>query len=422
MRPLDIDYQCDFYHEIFKFMKKHPHLIQQADELAQIAAQLSSETMIAVDTEFIRESTFFPGIQLLQVATDTESWLFDAYFFKQKDPAGIRPLLDIFENPNILKIFHAAQGDQECLYTNFQAIASPSLDTAVAASLCGYGDSIGLASLLQKTLAVHLNKGHARTDWSLRPLPEQLLDYAHADVVYLVKLASCLLNELDQLGRKLWALRLSGLSENPRLYQMDVEGITQRLLASKKHKEQLYPVLFELVHWREHRVRALDVPRKWIAEDRVLLDLAESRPQTLRHLEAFRGLKKGELKKSGEHILQAIQKGLQSSLPVELSRSQVTSPTPEESKMMDLLRYYMGFLAEKHQIAAKHLFQAPSLLSLIRSDIQKEEELVELGILTADAARLVGKELMAMLRGEVALGIGGRVVRVMYRDEFDGLT
>src|SRR4051812_44168405 len=206
-------------------------------ELRELAEELKGQSIIAFDTEFIRESTFFPIVEIIQVATRDKTWLVDAQAFKKgyrPGPnggydSGLDPLLEVFKDPNILKIVHAAQGDQECLYTSFGVVASPTLDTAVAASLCGYGDGIGLGKLLKSVLDVVVTKGHARTNWSVRPLPEQLLEYAHADVIYLVELGKKLLDHLDQAGRRNWALELSAKWEDTSLYQTDISGITQKL-------------------------------------------------------------------------------------------------------------------------------------------------------------------------------------------------
>ena len=155
----------------------HPELVKSADQVLEVAEKLSRCDVIAFDTEFIRESTFFPIVEIIQVATDEESWLIDAQAFKKGYRPGaqggfnsdLQPLLDVFTNPSILKILHAAQGDQECLYTSFGVTASPTLDTAVAASLCGMGDGIGLSKLVKSVMGVELKKGHARTNWSVRP-------------------------------------------------------------------------------------------------------------------------------------------------------------------------------------------------------------------------------------------------------------
>src|SRR3954464_14479302 len=221
-------------------MKTLSGLLSTADEILDLAQKLKGSEIIAFDTEFIRESTFFPIVEIIQVATKSESWLVDAQAFKRNyrsgnpqafDPA-LNPLLSVFTNPKILKIVHAAQGDQECLFTSFGVVASPTLDTAVAASLCGYGDGIGLGKLLKSVLDVVVTKGHARTNWSVRPLPEQLLDYAHADVIYLVNLGRILLAKLDEIGRKKWALELTAQYENMALYHPNFEEIAQKLARS----------------------------------------------------------------------------------------------------------------------------------------------------------------------------------------------
>ena len=175
-------------------MISHPELVSTAEEIQKIALALKGQPLIALDTEFIRESTFYPIVEIIQVATAEEAWLIDAKAFKKNfrpgpmggfDPA-INPLLEILRDSKILKIFHAAQGDQECFYTSFGIVASPSIDTAVAGSLLGYGDGVGLGKLLKTVLDVTIKKGHARTNWGVRPLPRQLSEYALADVEYLV--------------------------------------------------------------------------------------------------------------------------------------------------------------------------------------------------------------------------------------------
>ncbi len=390
-------------------MKIHPDLIQTPAQIAELALALKAEKIIAFDTEFIRETTFYPVVEIIQVATATESWLVDAQAFKKKgaDQAGIRPLLDIFEDQSILKIIHAAQGDQECLFTSFGVVAVPSLDTAVAASLCGYGDGIGLGNLLKGVLDVSIKKGHARTNWSVRPLPAQLVDYAHADVVHLVKLGTTLMDQLDGLGRKQWALELSAKWEDTALYLPDPEGITHKLSKGGRLDKKGYAALFELVKWREERVRVLNLPRRWVADDHVLVDIAQVRPKDMEHLGAFRGLNKGEIKNSGEAILSALRKAEES--PEKLvpppRGPRLELPNAEESRVLDLLQCYVGILSDKHQIAAKHLLTSSQLLPLLRSGAKTPQDLVAAKILTEGATRLVGDEILAMLNGRRALSV-----------------
>lgn len=402
-------------------MPAHPELITTAAQIQELAQKLKGRDIISFDTEFIRESTFFPIVEIIQVGTDEDTWLVDAQAFKKGfrpgprggfDP-GLQPLLDIFADKSILKIVHAAQGDQECLYTSFGAIATPSLDTAVAASLCGLGDGIGLSKLLKIVLDVEIKKGHARTNWSVRPLPEQLLEYAHADVVHLTLLGRKLLEKLDEVQRRPWALELSAKWEDAKLYDVDVEGMAQKLARGGRMDKRGYGALIELVRWREERVRHLNLPRRWVADDAVLLDLAHVRPKDMAHLSAFRGLNKGELKNSGEAILAALKRASEGSEVSMPKMPKPDIPSPDESQVLDVLRCYVGILADQHRIAAKHLMTAPQLLPLLRNRPESPMDLVKAGILGEDASRLIGEEIIAMVKGERALVIRGKTIEVL---------
>lgn len=405
-------------------MKLHSKLLTTADEISSLALSLKGKDVIAFDTEFIRETTFYPIVEIIQVATDDEAWLVDAQAFKKGyhhgPPRGSRegfnpalnPLLEIFEDRSILKVLHAAQGDQECLYTAFGVTASPTLDTAVAASLCGYGEGIGLGKLLKAKLDVTIAKGHARTNWSVRPLPQQLMEYALADVEHLVLLGRQLLDELEGLGRKQWALELSGKWENKSLFEADAEGIARKLAKGGRLGRDGYAALIELVKWREERVRQLNLPRRWVADDAVLVDLAHVRPKDLEHLAAFRGLNKGELKASGERILAAVQAKAPEGQEAVARSARVEVPSVEESQAMDLLKCYVGILADRHKIAAKHLMTSDQLLTMLRKPMQSPDDLVRAGVLTAAAAGLVGEDLIAFLNGRRALSVKAARIQV----------
>lgn len=391
-------------------MHKHPNLISTAQEISDLASKLEKCEIIAFDTEFIRENTFYPIVEIIQVATSEESWLVDAAIFKKgykHGPQGgfnpaIKPLLDIFENKKILKIIHAAQGDQECLYTSFGVVASPSFDTSVGASLCGYGEAIGLGKLLKAVLDVTISKGHARTNWSVRPLPAQLLEYAHADVEYLVELGKQLIAQVEKIGRKDWALELTAKWEDKSLYEVDVDGLVGRLARGGRLDRKGYAALIELVKWREERVRQLNLPRRWVADDAVLTDLAQVRPKDIEHLSSFRGLNKGELKNSGEAILSALKRAESADVTAP-QRNRVEPPTPEESQVLDLVKCYVGILADRHRIAAKHLMTTSQLLPLFRNPITGPEDLVKFGVLSAESTRLIGQELVDFIQGKRGL-------------------
>lgn len=405
-------------------MNSHTGLLSTADEILSLAATLKQHPVIAFDTEFIRESTFFPIVEIIQVATESESWLVDAQAFKKSyrsgDPEGydrgLKPLLDVFTDPKILKVVHAAQGDQECLFTSFGTLATPIVDTAVAASLCGYGDGIGLGKLLKTVIDVTVTKGHARTNWSVRPLPPQLMEYAHADVKYLVLVGKTLLEKLDEAGRKDWALELSARWEDKSLYQCDIEEVAQKLARGGRLSQQGYVALRELVKWREDRVRHLNLPRRWVADDHVLVDLAHVRPKDLAHLSTFRGLNKGELKNSGEAILAALRRGEANTDVLSPKFPKQSAPSADESQVLEVLKCFVGILADQHKVAAKHLMTTGKLLPLLRNKVASKEDLVKKEILTHDAAELIGDELISMIQGKRALVVKDNQIQILKTD------
>jgi len=384
--------------------------LTQACEIQALSEELACHEIIALDTEFIRETTFFPTVELIQVATRSQSWLIDAAAFRKRGKQGreeLRPFLDVLENPRILKILHAAQGDQECFFTAFGTLAKPSLDTAIAASLCGYGDSVGLGNLLKSVLNVQLKKGHARTNWSVRPLPAQLLEYAHSDVEHLVELAEQLMAQLDKTGRRQWALDLTAKWEDRKLYESDPEELATKLAVGARLDPVSYSALLELMRWREARVRSLNLPRRWVADDAVLIDLARVRPKDMEHLSAFRGLNKGELKNSGESLLEALRKAEETGPAATPPRGpRQENPSQGELQVLDLLKCFVGILADQHRIAVRHIATTHQLLDLVRqARVESAQEWVSRGVLSPFAADLVGQEMLSFLQGNRALSV-----------------
>ena len=380
-------------------------LISNFIELQELCQQLSAAKEIAFDTEFIRESTFFPQLEIIQIATREAAWLIDVQAFNKKE---LKPLADVFANPNILKIVHAAHGDQECLITAMDVLAAPLFDTAVGASLCGLGDSIGLANLMKSVLGIDHPKAYARTNWAKRPLPKPVLEYAILDVKHLIEVAHALFERLEKSDRKQWALDLSAKFTDRHVYEIPPEEITKRLAQSGKFNLKDYGVLLELVRWREKRVRELNVPRRWLAEDGVLIDLTKVKPTTLEQLQAFRGLSKGELKPQHfEKILHAIEKGMKAEkeLPADLKRKSILQASTEENIVMDLVKVCLSLVADEYQIAGKHIVTPGSLLSLVRLKAKTIEEFKESGLVSNQLGEAGMMKIFLFLKGELKLQV-----------------
>src|SRR4051812_5334577 len=222
------------------------HLITDPKRVEEMANELRNQAVIGIDTEFIRETTFFPKIALIQVASRNQSWLVDPVAL---DPEALKPFLEVLCDKKILKVMHAAFADQEVLYWTYGKIAEPVLDTAVAAALCGYGDNVGLAKLAKDVLRIHLHKGRARVKWLARPLPKELLHYAQQDVEFLVNLGGQMEEWLRQKGRWEWALEESQV--DPSEFDTPPDDIAHRLAKSGQLDESTYLALRELVRWRE---------------------------------------------------------------------------------------------------------------------------------------------------------------------------
>lgn len=378
-------------------------LVQNPNEIQAIADQLNQAKYLAFDTEFIRESTFYPKLEILQIATPDAAWLIDCAALSPKE---LRPILDVFTDPKILKIVHAAHGDQECLLSAYDILAAPLFDTAVGASLCGLGDNIGLSNLIRAILGIELPKGYARTNWSKRPLPKPVLEYALLDVKHLIDVSEILFEKLDKSGRRDWALELSKRFEDRKLFEVPPEDIAKRLAQSGKFNIRDYAVLYELVKWRETRVREINVPRRWIAEDGVLIDLAKIKPTTAEQLQGFRGLSKGETKPPhSDRILNAVKRGQESQddVPTEIKRRSYLQPTSEENLGLDLLRVCLTLLSNEFHIASKHIVNPQNLLPLLRLRPESVEALKTSDLVSLQLGEEGLQNLFAFLTGTASL-------------------
>ncbi len=402
-------------------MKSHPDLLTTADQIAHVASRMREHSIVAFDTEFIREKSFYPQLEIIQVATDEESWLIDAQAFQNHKPhqpsPAFLPIQNVLVDPNILKVVHAAEADQECLYTQFGFLAQPILDTAIAASLCGYGENLGLAALLKSVMDINLKKGYARTHWSERPLPSQLAEYAHADVIHLVELGRILIEKLEELNRKDWALEICEKFCDPNLFEPDPESMAARLSKSGRIKAKNYPILLELIRWRESKVREMNIPRRWLADDNVLMNLAEMRPKNSKLLKSFRGLNQRALQNEGKEILEAIEHGEQL-IDVKMPKfDRPKPPSTNEARAVSLLRCYVEYLASKHNIAAKQLVDLKLLIEFLRHPSRDPQDWVDQGLLSQFSANLIGHELAELMNGNRALTIEKKRIQVLENEE-----
>lgn len=392
-------------------MQSHFEMIQSPDALREVSAALAKESLIAFDTEFIRESTYLPHLALIQTATRHEAWLIDVLALK---PAEMEPFLEVLRSPKILKVVHSAHGDQECLFHSYGITASPILDTFEAASLLGLGESVSLRDLIRMELHLNVGKSHARTDWLRRPLGDELKKYALSDVEYLVEIGERMLGRLEKLDRKDWALELSRYYENPKLYEDNSEEIAERLAKSGRISARSFAILRDLVAWREKRARALNIPRRRVADDETLFHIANARPSSIEQLGKFRGINSGEIQRQGKALLAIIEthRNKPNELLPEAPRPSI--PNATQARVIDLLGTYLRNLSEQLQIAARHLLTANELRKIVLEKLHDPKQWVEQGLCSPQVASLIGEDLRAMLEGRRALSIENGRIKIQH--------
>lgn len=285
------------------------HVFIQTPEALQNALQRwATRPWLAVDTEFVRVDTYYPKLCLVQIGDGETSACIDAIAI-----GDLRPLFDLLNRSDILKVFHAASQDLEIFVELSGACPAPVFDTQTAATLLSLGDQIGYAALVEKRCGVVLDKSLTRTDWSRRPLTAAELDYAALDVHYLAEIFPVLRDELRAAGRLAWLEEDCARAARPEHYRNDPAEAWRRLKGLARMSARAQVVAAQLAHWREQEAQQRNRPRKWILEDDAIYRMAERIPESLEQLEALKAMPPKTFARHGGNLLAVIQQaqGLQ---------------------------------------------------------------------------------------------------------------
>ena len=378
-------------------------LIASTEDLAAACAKLAAAPFIAVDTEFMREQTFWPRLCLVQIASEDTEVLIDS----MAPDIDLTPLFDLMVDENVLKVFHSARQDVEIVHHLAGVIPHPIFDTQVAAMVCGFGEAVSYSMLVKRLLGRNLDKTSRFTDWSRRPLSERQLTYAIGDVTYLRDLYPQLRAQLDQSERASWLNEEMGVLTDPATYELHPEKAWKRLKMRIKTPKAL-AVLMELAAWREREAQTQDVPRSRVLKDEALYDIAGQAPRTVEDLGSLRSLHNGFARSHrGRAVLEAVAKGLERD-PKTIPPLQRGEPMPPEAQaVVDLLRVLLKATAGRHGVAPKLIATSDELEQIARSD-------------DADAAalrgwrkKLFGDDALALKRGKLALAIREGEVTVL---------
>lgn len=286
-------------------MIEETDLITTTDELAAFCKALSDEPYVTVDTEFIRESTYWPELCLVQLGGSEQASCVDPL----ASGIDLTPLFELMADTSVLKVFHAARQDLEIFLKLAGALPSPIFDTQVAAMVCGFGDSVGYENLVSKLTSARVDKGSRFTDWKLRPLSEKQVKYALSDVTHLRPCYEILAGKLELSGRQRWVEEEMFILEDPNTYLVDPAKAFKRIKTRGAKGRQL-SVLQKIAAWREDQAKARDMPRNRILRDEALLEISHRIPKTIDDLAKTRGLGRRLAEgSSGKDLLNAIRAG-----------------------------------------------------------------------------------------------------------------
>ena len=377
-------------------------LISTTDDLAEACSRMAAQPFVTVDTEFLRETTYYPLLCVAQMASPEEAVVIDAL----ATGLDLTPFFALLANEGVVKVFHAARQDIEIVWNMAKTIPHPIVDTQVAAMVLGYGDSISYDQLVQRITGDALDKSHRFTDWTRRPLTDAQIAYAVSDVTHLRDVYLKLAADLEKRGRSNWVEAEMEVLTSPETYRADPERAWERL-KNRVRKPKELAVLMEIAAWREREAQTRDVPRGRVIKDEVVVDIAVQAPMTIERLGQLRSLPKGfERSRWGEQIVDAVKRGLERD-PKSLPRLERFKPAPNGAATVELLKVLLRMTAERYGVAAKIIATVDDLDRIAANDE------ADVPALKGWRRELFGDKALALKQGRLALAVDkGRVVTV----------
>ena len=376
--------------------------ITTTSELAAACRRMAAHPFVTIDTEFLRETTYYPLLCIAQMASPEEAAVIDAL----APGIDLAPFYSLLADKKVMKVFHAARQDIEIVWHGAKLIPHPIFDTQVAAMVLGYGNSISYDQLVQRITGDSLDKSHRFTDWTRRPLAEAQVSYAISDVTHLRDVYLALLADLERRGRTDWVQEEMRVLTSPDTYRMEPENAWQRLKTRVRKPREL-AVLIEVAAWREREAQSRDVPRSRVLKDDVIADIAVQAPTNPEKLGNLRSLPKGfERSRWSEAIIAAVQRGLARD-PKTLPHPLRMQPAANGAAVVELLKVLLRMISERHHVAAKVIATVDDLERIAADDA------AEVPALSGWRRELFGDKALALKHGDLALAIDrGKVAAV----------
>ncbi|AMJ59868.1 ribonuclease D [Bosea sp. PAMC 26642] len=375
-------------------------LITTTQDLADACARLAQHPFVTVDTEFLRETTYYPKLCLIQLASPDEAVMVDPL----SPDLDLAPFFGLMVDEAVVKVFHAARQDLEIVWMLGRVLPTPLFDTQVAAMVCGYGDSVGYEQLANDLAKARIDKSSRFTDWSRRPLNEAQLTYAEADVTHLRDIYLALDADIKASGREAWVAEEMAVLNSPGTYEVKPENAWQRLKGRIRKPKEL-ALLIELAAWREREAQNRDVPRQRVLKDDALMDIVQRAPRSVEALAELRSVPNGfERSRAGGEVLAAVERGLALD-PKDLPRLERERGRSGNGAVLDLLKVLLKAIADAERVAPKIIASSDDLEAIAFDDEAR------VPALQGWRREVFGEKALALKNGALSLRIArGRVV------------
>jgi ribonuclease D len=380
-----------------------PTLISATEALKALCDRLAAEEFVTVDTEFMRERTYWPELCVVQLAGAHEVAVIDA----QAPEIDLAPLGDLLANQAVMKVFHAARQDIEIFVLRFGDVPKPLFDTQIAAMVAGFGEQVGYEALVSALAGGSIDKAHRFSDWSARPLSASQIAYAAADVTYLRTVYTRLCARLKQDGRLDWVAEEMAELADPALYRADPEVMWERL-RPRSNNRRFLGMVRALAAWREREAQRVNIPRQRLVRDETLLEIAATAPTNPDGLARARGISRGFAEgRTGASLLAAIEAAKavpEDALPEAPRSREGARPSPA---LVSLLKVLLAAKCEDHHVAARLVASSDDI------DRLATEEAPDIAALHGWRREVFGEDALALKQGRVALGVAGKRVKLI---------
>jgi len=386
-------------------------IVETNDALAAFLSELSSAPYLALDTEFLRDQTYYPKLCLIQVAAPGTPGM-EGIIDPLAPGLDLAPFYELLRRPDIVKVLHAARQDIEIFFLQGGVLPDPLFDTQVAAMVCGFGDAASYETLARKLAHVEIDKSARFTDWGHRPLSKRQLEYALADVTHLRVIYEKLSAQLARTGRTRWVEEEISALKDPKLYRLDPELAWKRLKPRTSNKRFL-AMLAALAAWREREAQARDIPRGRVLKDEALTEIAAHPPESDEALDRIRAVPKGFANsRLGKGLMEAVEAGRNAPLPdgaVLAPPRRKREPSPAA---IDLLKTLLRLRAESANVAPRLIANAEDIERLAAGEDEN------LAALQGWRAEVFGNDAKALRNGDLAIALeNGEAVIVELEEE-----